>query len=80
MSDRRRGTPAPTTPDPLTLPLEVRPAFNRRESDAAEALLKQWAKLGEKVLAHDDQQSGIADAEINEPEGPTSPAKSPSNQ
>ncbi len=80
MSDRRRGTPASPSPDPLTLPLEVRPAFNRRESDAEEALLKRWTKLGERVLGQDDAQPEAVGTEIKEPEGSMSPVKPPSSQ
>jgi hypothetical protein len=80
MSDRRRGTPAPPTADPLMLSLEVRRAFNRRENDAEEALLKQWTKLGERVLAQDGQQPEVGGTEIKEPEDSLPAVKPPSSQ
>ncbi|MDP9159718.1 MAG: hypothetical protein M3O09_05745 [Acidobacteriota bacterium] len=69
MSDRRRGTPVPPTPNPLTLPSEGKPPFDRRESDLEEAVLNQWTKLGDKVLAHRDDAEPEASAEVNEPKG-----------
>lgn len=77
MSDRRRGAALPPAPNPLTLPLEIQPPFNRRESDAEEAILKRWTTLGEKVLAQDGPQPEIVGTEIKEPEGSMSPVKQP---